>query len=214
MSDNEMWEAMNEEAYPEETEAYKESLPSDASDEDKRAAWERLMDRAKVAGPNKDKAKEFLTEDDAEFTEVEGPSLVGTMSTGTTTAASITHSSYPPYLTETRSHTTVMPGGGVTWSPASPIWSPTPPASVPATPITPAAKPGRVESVGQVPMPPKFTPKVLLAFLEENDGMEDGLVWAAHLLAQHFEMRLEDGEIRLVMEFSLRDYYGNNPSKD
>jgi hypothetical protein len=63
-------------------------------------------------------------------------------------------------------------------------------------------------------MPSKFTPKVLLAFLEENEGMEDGLVWAAHLLAEHFEMRLEDGEIRLVMEFSLRDHYGNNPSKD
>ncbi len=225
MSDNEMWEAMQDEELPEKfdeaPDRFVERLDSDATLEEKRSAFDRLMDRAISKGPNKKVAKEFLAADDAEYEEADATetgTLIGTMSSGTTAATAVTHAAYPPYTTSTHGHSTVMPGGGMVggghvWAPTptTPSWGTVPPA--PVTP-TPAAKPGKAKGVEQVPLPSKFTPKVLLAFLEENEGMEDGLVWAAHLLAEHFEMRLEDGEIRLVMEFSLRDHYGNNPSKD
>lgn len=217
MSDNEMWEALQDEELPDK---FVERLDSDASIEEKRSAFDRLMERAKVVGPNKDKAKEFLAQDDSEPTEADEPTtLVGTMTAETAAVAAPsghghTTSVYAPGgMITSHSHTgsSITPSGPL-WgtTTTSPTWV-TPAPAMPKGVPTSAAKPKKVE---QVPMPPKFTEKVLIAFLEEQEGMEDKLVWAAHLLAQHFEMRLEDGEIRLVMEFSLRDHYDNNPSED
>ena len=222
MSDNEMWEAMQDEELPEkyDEEPYRvvERLDSDASLEDKRMAWERLMDRARVAGPNKEKAKEFIDSDSDTETEESPRTIVGTMSStsarpaytsgGIVGGGSHSHgtwvspSSSPPYSPiPSGVGTGVVPGGGMSWGV---------PGSKPAP--APVEKPAKAKDM--IPMPPRFTEKVLLAFLEEEEGMDDKLVWAAHLLAQHFEMRLEDGEIRLVMEFSLRDHYDNNPSTE
>lgn len=211
----ELWAAAMDEELPE---RYDEAP-------DKKTAFDRLMDRAISKGPNKAKAKEFLAEDDAEPSETEEPtSLVGTMTAETAAVASPSgygHTSSTVYapggiVSSPHTHTTVgTPSSSIPWtSPATVypapgtgtmVWPTSPPA-------TPAAAPKK--KAAQVPLPSKFTEKVLVAFLEEREGMDDELVWAAHLLSEHFEMRLEDGEIRLVLEFSLRDHYDNNPATE
>lgn len=132
--------------------------------------------------------KEY-TEESVETVPEAIKTLLGTMSEGTTgpeDPEEIRAAWYPPasYPPTTTATTTTATSGSMATKPA------------PET----------------VTMPSRFTSKTLLAFLEENEGAEDELVWAAHLLAKSFEMRSEGGEIILVMEFSLRDYYGNNKS--
>jgi hypothetical protein len=66
-----------------------------------------------------------------------------------------------------------------------------------------------------VRLPRRFTSKVLLAFLnEEESDSEKDVEWAANLAVERVEMTLENGETKLVVVLSMEDIYGNNPEDD
>lgn len=62
-------------------------------------------------------------------------------------------------------------------------------------------------------LPPKTTRKVLVAFLDEKEGEEDTIVWAAHLLLQDVSINMDEdpgSPDYMSMTFHLKDHYGNN----
>lgn len=68
-----------------------------------------------------------------------------------------------------------------------------------------------------VSLPPRFTRKVLLAFIDEdNPDDSTNVVWAANLEPDVIEMSNSDGETYLTITLSLEDVYGNlkNPDED
>ena len=82
----------------------------------------------------------------------------------------------------------------------------------PATPAAPAKKSLKDRMVR---LPQRFTEKVLLAFLDEDepDAKKD-VVWAANLKVERVEMTLEGGETKLVVVLSMEDHYDNNPKPE
>lgn len=103
------------------------------------------------------------------------------------------------------------PGGGfITTHPSTTTW-PTP--AIPGYPSTTGPKSKRRSTVR---LPSRFTEKVLLAFLEEDQSEDEknDVVWAANLAVERVEMTLENGETKLVVVLSLEDKYGNNPDPD
>ncbi len=122
----------------------------------------------------------------------------------------------------TASHGHLYSSGGIVGSPpgyttttgtsSTPHWIPSTFPMVPA-PTTPAAKKSSKDRF--VRLPSRFTKKMLLAILDEEveDG-EDDVIWAANLMPEEFELRLEDGELKLHISFSLEDHYGNNDTED
>lgn len=62
-----------------------------------------------------------------------------------------------------------------------------------------------------VPLPSRFTEKILLAFIDENDPDNDtNVLWAAHLKPEFIEMTSEHGETFLKLTLSLEDVYGTD----
>lgn len=66
-----------------------------------------------------------------------------------------------------------------------------------------------------VRMPPRFTDKVLVGFIdpEEKDPSKD-VTWAANLPLIDAEMSMREGKMELVLTLSLEDIYGNNPKDE
>jgi hypothetical protein len=105
------------------------------------------------------------------------------------------------------------PGGITTSPPFAPYPSTTTTTTGWGTTL-PATPPEKTKSKKNkhVRLPPRFTQKVLLAFVDEDDPDETtNVIWAAHLTPEQIEMRLEDGELRLHIDFSLEDHHDNNP---
>lgn len=68
-----------------------------------------------------------------------------------------------------------------------------------------------------VNLPSRFTKKVLVAFVdEENPDNSTNVVWAANLEPDLIEMTNRDGEAYLTITLSLEDVYGNleDPNED
>ena len=93
--------------------------------------------------------------------------------------------------------TTAVPGPGGTY------WGTSP--STTTVPVPTTTKKSRM-----VNLPPKFTEKVLVAFIdEENEDDESNVVWAANLHPDLIEMVSEDGQLYLTIKLSMEDVYGN-----
>lgn len=61
-----------------------------------------------------------------------------------------------------------------------------------------------------VKLPPKFTEKILLAFIdEENPDEETNVIWAANLEPDTIEMTRDEFGTYLNIRLSLEDVYGN-----
>lgn len=68
-----------------------------------------------------------------------------------------------------------------------------------------------------VRLPSRFTKKVLVAFVDEDNPDEaSNIVWAANLEPEMIEMVNKDGETYLNIKLSLEDVYGNleDPDED
>lgn len=104
------------------------------------------------------------------------------------------------------------PGGIYTSPPFAPTTTTTT-TSPWGTPL-PAVPPDPAKSKKNrfVRLPPRFTEKVLVAFVDEDDpDAATNVVWAAHLRPAAIELNSETGEMELVIRFSMEDHYDNNP---
>lgn len=84
----------------------------------------------------------------------------------------------------------------------SPPFAPTYPSTT-TYPITTTTAATPAKALGKVSLPPKFTQKVLVAFME---GEEDDIVWAKKLQAENISIE-SDGQIILTLR--LEDFYDN-----
>lgn len=122
-----------------------------------------------------------------------------------------------------------VPSGTITSTPSGTLYKWGTPTGISSFPPSPTVPRGGVKTpmMGHtdespskkkkrmVNLPPRFTEKVLIAFIdEENPDDESNVIWAANLEPDFIEMVHDGEDTYLQIKLSMEDVYGNRLAED